>query len=165
MNTSPLGTGYPALASNGGSAGTRFVPHNFQYNVRVALALLPSLAVLAGYGGNAVAAALAVRRLAAAPQSAAALLLSIQPSAAAMTLSSSSCMPTMHFMQRQKPLPLPCCTGLASHRSAATLPVNLPPRHSLRPCAALSPLLQLGLMATYILDALRYKEGAFMSAW
>ena len=60
---SPLGSGsgYPALASNGGSAGARFVPSNFQYNGRVAVALLPSLAVMAGYGGNAVAAALAVR--------------------------------------------------------------------------------------------------------
>lgn len=42
------------------TASSRFAPHNFQYNGRVALALLPSLAVLAGYGGNAVAAALAV---------------------------------------------------------------------------------------------------------
>lgn len=50
--------------TNGGShaapSSSRFVPHSFQYNGRVAMALLPSLAVLAGYGGNAVAAALAV---------------------------------------------------------------------------------------------------------
>ncbi|PSC73750.1 no exine formation 1 [Micractinium conductrix] len=72
---------YPALAPSG-SSSARFTPHQFRYNGRVALTLLPSLGVLAGYGGTAVAAALA-----------------------------------------------------------------------------------LGLMSTYILDALRYKEGAFTAAW
>ncbi|EFN59471.1 expressed protein [Chlorella variabilis] len=79
-------SGWPG-AGNGstgslGRSSTRFVPHDFRYNGRVAMALLPSLVVLAGFGGNAVSAALAV-----------------------------------------------------------------------------------GLMATYILDALRYKEGAFMASW
>jgi hypothetical protein len=81
--------GYSQFTQNGGGAGThstassaRFVPSQFLYNGRVAAALLPSVLVLAGYGGGAVAAALAV-----------------------------------------------------------------------------------GLMATYILDAMRYKEGAFMAVW
>lgn len=30
----------------------RFAPNNFQYNGRVALALLPSLCVVAGFGGK-----------------------------------------------------------------------------------------------------------------
>ncbi|KAI3433444.1 hypothetical protein D9Q98_003258 [Chlorella vulgaris] len=82
---SPGSGGWPVVgngASLGRSSSTRFAPHDFRYNGRVAMALLPSLVVLAAYGGNAVSAALAV-----------------------------------------------------------------------------------GLMSTYILDALRYKEGAFMASW
>lgn len=85
MSFAGLSAVYPPVSNGAGAAAPsshRFVPHNFQYNGRVALALLPSLGVLAGYGGNAVAAALA-----------------------------------------------------------------------------------LGLMSTYILDALRFKEGAFLAAW
>lgn len=57
-------SGWPG-AGNGstgslGRSSTRFVPHDFRYNGRVAMALLPSLVVLAGFGGNAVSAALAV---------------------------------------------------------------------------------------------------------
>ena len=133
MNTSPLGSGYPALASNGGSAGARFVPHNFQYNGRVALALLPSLAVLAGYGGNAVAAALAVRRLPAAVR--AGLPLLVQPSAASIISKSSLCMIGMPCMQRHSsPLPpyLPASLPLPPPRPSTCpkchpLPAALPP--------------------------------------
>ena len=39
----------------------RFTPQAFRYNGRVAAALLPSLFVLASYGGTQVAAALVVR--------------------------------------------------------------------------------------------------------
>jgi hypothetical protein len=64
------------------------------------------------------------------------------------------------------------CSTLCLFPAALVLPPTTC-RHSARlpatnqgiACAPLSPLLQLGLMATYILDALRYKEGAFMSAW
>lgn len=62
--------GYLQFTQNGGSGGThstasssRFAPSQFQYNGRVAAALLPSVLVLAGYGGGAVAAALAVSGL------------------------------------------------------------------------------------------------------
>lgn len=51
MSYASLGVGYPPMSTNGGSSssvGHRFVPHNFQYNGRVALALLPSLGVSAG---------------------------------------------------------------------------------------------------------------------
>ncbi len=51
MSFAGLGAVYPPL-SNGAGASTpsshRFVPHNFQYNGRVALALLPSLGVSLG---------------------------------------------------------------------------------------------------------------------
>ncbi len=58
--------GYSQFTQNGGgthstASSSRFVPSQFQYNGRVAAALLPSVLVLAGYGGGAVAAALAVR--------------------------------------------------------------------------------------------------------
>ena len=43
-----------------GPSSARFSPKPFIYNGRVALALLPSLAVLASYGGSHVAAALVV---------------------------------------------------------------------------------------------------------
>ena len=56
-----LASPYPLATNGGSSAASRFVPHKFKYNGRVALALLPSLATCAAYGGNAVAAALAVR--------------------------------------------------------------------------------------------------------
>lgn len=60
---SPGSGGWPVVgngASLGRSSSTRFAPHDFRYNGRVAMALLPSLVVLAAYGGNAVSAALAV---------------------------------------------------------------------------------------------------------
>ena len=60
-----LASPYPLATNGGSSAASRFVPHKFKYNGRVALALLPSLATCAAYGGNAVAAALAVRTAAA----------------------------------------------------------------------------------------------------
>lgn len=58
--------GYSQFTQNGGgthstASSSRFVPSQFQYNGRVAAALLPSVLVLAGSGGGAVAAALAVR--------------------------------------------------------------------------------------------------------
>lgn len=58
--------GYSQFTQNGGggthstASSSRFAPSQFQYNGRVAAALLPSVLVLAGYGGGAVAAALAV---------------------------------------------------------------------------------------------------------
>lgn len=49
---------YPALAPSG-SSSARFTPHQFRYNGRVALTLLPSLGVsgAAQLGGAAAAAA------------------------------------------------------------------------------------------------------------
>ena len=40
---------------------SRFQPSDFQHNLRVAAALVPSLAVLAGFGGQIPAAVLLVR--------------------------------------------------------------------------------------------------------
>ena len=54
-----LDTIRPAYASNGPSL-SRFTPQSFKYNGRVAIALLPSLAALAIYGGSQVAAVLVV---------------------------------------------------------------------------------------------------------
>lgn len=48
MSFAGLAGVYPPLSNNGGTptpSSHRFVPHNFQYNGRVALALLPSLGV------------------------------------------------------------------------------------------------------------------------
>lgn len=58
--TSPPG-GNIGFSSAPSQPSSRFVPQNFKYNGKVALALLPSLAVVASYGGSEVLAALVVR--------------------------------------------------------------------------------------------------------
>lgn len=55
-----VGTNGSSVGALGRLSRSRFTPHDFRYNGRVAMALLPSLVVLAGYGGNAVSASLAV---------------------------------------------------------------------------------------------------------
>jgi hypothetical protein len=93
---------------------SRFNPGSgFQHNFRVALALVPSLVVLAQYGGNAVAGGLVVRET-----------------------------------RRCRPI-------------GAALPPPWTPAHAI----ARSLAAQVGFLAMYILDAVRFKEGAFFANW
>ena len=66
MSFAGLGPVYPPLSNGAGTpapSSSRFVPHNFQYNGRVALALLPSLGV--SLAATAAASAAAASRAAA----------------------------------------------------------------------------------------------------
>lgn len=65
MSFAGLSAVYPPVSNGAGAAAPsshRFVPHNFQYNGRVALALLPSLGVsLAAAAASPAAAASRLR--------------------------------------------------------------------------------------------------------
>lgn len=60
---SPVGSPERMFAQEPSPPAGRFSPKPFKYNGRVAAALLPSLAVLASYGGSQVAAVLVVSAL------------------------------------------------------------------------------------------------------
>jgi hypothetical protein len=103
------------------------------------MALLPSLVVLAGYGGNAVSASLAVSCC-----------------TSAVYTDKSCCV--QFILGLPDTLCIACCFGcvLLLRGLRSCLGWRPEPTH---------PAAQVGLMSTYILDALRYKEGAFMASW
>ena len=144
-----------AASTSAAAAGSsRFAPHSFQYNGRVALALLPSLAVVAGYGGSAVAAALVVSLLRRLHTRLAPL---VEQRDVRHRSCTCACTAGAAFAVERGSHPKsmrPSAAALAMRASPRNAPRNLAPRPR-----------QLGLMATYILDALRYKEGAFTAAW
>ena len=60
---SPVRSSEPMFPQEPAPPAARFSPRPFAHNSRVATALLPSLAVLASYGGSQVAAVLVVSTL------------------------------------------------------------------------------------------------------